>query len=616
MLEFRKSQLWEICVKHWPMVLIIVLSLIGQTVMTLLMPWPMKNIIDHIIREVPTAGVVTGNEQGLVHFIFQSAKTFITGTEYDFLYKETGLLCLIVFMNSLFLYIQSRYVAKMGQTITLEVRDKLFTHLINLPQHFFDNAKSGDLTNRISKDTAELHDIFESLVVIAVKHIPTILGILIIVFTLDTIYALTFVIVIPLIYLATSYFIKRTKASMRHQRRIEGNMASTAQEAIYCHKAVVSHSMEANVTEELIADGKLSAECGEQSGRFQGLLASSVEFIVSITTAMVLFVGALRILHGCLTVGQLTVFLAYLKSLFNPIKQFSKFMGRIAKSMASNERIEEILKISASSMGVSQAKNAVTAPHFKGHIRFENIVFGYKTSHKVVNGFSLEVQPGQKVALVGESGCGKSTIVQFLLRLYDPEKGVVRIDGYDIKTLILKSLRSQIATVLQDSFIFDGTIKSNIALGRPDVADEMIIAAAKAARADDFITRLPQGYNTAIGEGGTNLSGGQRRRITIARAILCDAPIVILDEPTTGLDAASEKKVMEALDLLSQKKTTLIVTHQLSTISNADRIVVIENGRIVEEGTHHQLMADRGLYYHLWQNQQEAQKSKPENACQ
>lgn len=600
---FQNTQLWKVTIKNWPVVLIIVLSLIGQTVMTLLMPWPMKNIIDHIIREVPTAGIVTGDEQGLVHFVINSAITFVSENKYDFLYKETGRLCLIIFMNSLFLYIQSHYIAKMGQTITLEVRHRLFTHLINLPQRFFDKSKSGDLTNRISKDTAELHDIFESFVIIAVKHIPTIIGILIIVFTLDRIYALTFVLVIPLIYVATSYFVRRTKDAVRHQRRIEGNMASTVQEAIYYHKAVVSHSMEEDVTEELIADGRLSARRGEQSGRFQGLLSSSVEFIVSMTTTVVLFVGALRILHGCLTVGQLTVFLAYLKSLFNPIKQFSKFMGRIAKSMASNERIEEIFKISARSMGSSEHENAVDAPRFKGRIRFDNIVFGYVPERRVLNGFSLDVRPGQKVALVGASGCGKSTIVQFLLRLYDPEQGSIYIDDYDIRHLTFKSLRSQITTVLQDSFLFEGTVGNNIALARTDATDEMIVDAAKKARAHDFIEGFVRGYDTVIGEGGSTLSGGQRRRIAIARAILCDAPIVILDEPTTGLDAVSEKMVMEALDLLSKDKTTLIVTHQLSTIVNADRIVVIDGGRIVEEGKHAFLIEKDGVYRRLWHDQ-------------
>ena len=585
------------------MIVIISLCLIGQTAMTLLMPWPMKHIIDHIIREYPTAGVVTGSEQGLVHFVLMSAKTFITGHEYDFLYKGIGALCLIVFFNSLFLYIQSLYIAKMGQTITLEVRRKLFSHLINLPQSFFDKSKSGDLTNRISKDTAELHDIFESFIVIAVNHVPTIIGILIIAFTLDRIYALTFVFVIPLIYTATSYFVKRTKDSMRHQRRIEGNMASTAQEAIYYHKAVISHSMEDGVTEELLSDGRRSASRGEQSGKFQGLLSSSVEFIVSMTTALVLFVGALRILHGCLTVGQLTVFLAYLKSLFNPIKQFSKFMGRVAKSMASNERIEEILKISVNSAGDSEAPDAMDADRFKGHIQFTDITFGYVPEQRIINGFSLDVRPEQKVALVGGSGSGKSTIVQLLLRLYEPGHGSINIDGVDIKRFTFKSLRSQISTVLQDSFMFDSTIKNNIALMCNDAPEEKIIAAAKAARAHDFIMELPNGYETSIGEGGSSLSGGQKRRIAIARSILCDAPIVILDEPTTGLDAASEKMVMEALDILSKNKTTIIVTHQLSTIINSDRIVVIDKGRVVEEGDHGTLLQKRGSYWRLWQDQ-------------
>ena len=607
--NLTRSQIWQAARRNWVLVLVVVGSLIGQTAMTLLQPWPVKSIIDQIIREVPSAGSVTGTQVGLVHFILGSIQEFVTGNEFDFLYKGIGLLALIILFNSLFLYLQNIYLTRLGQRVTLEVRTRLFSHLINLPHRFFEESRSGDLTNRISKDTAELQAILESFIIIAVRSLPTILGILIVAFTLDWIYALTFVFVIPVVYLATSYFSKRTKEAMRLQRRVEGAMASTAQEAIYYHKAVASLSLEADVTDDLIADGKLSAVRGVQAGRYQGMLTSSVEFMVSLTTAIVLLIGALRILHGCLTVGQLMVFLSYLNSLFKPVRQFSKFIGHMAKAIASNERIEEIMRLNPVDIGAAELPNAIEAPQFRGHILFNKVSFGYKPGQKVLRDFNLEVKPGEKVAIVGDSGCGKTTVINLLMRLYDPQNGKISIDGVDISSFSLSSLRAQIATVLQDSYIFDTTIKENIALARNSATHEQIVGAAQAAEAHEFIMQLSEGYDAPVGEGGAGLSGGQKRRLTIARSILRDVPIVILDEPTAGLDAISEKRVMDALDRLTTDKTTLIVTHQLSTIANADHIVVLDKGKVAEQGTHSQLLAKGSLYWRLWQNQMGESKS-------
>jgi ATP-binding cassette subfamily B protein len=575
----------------------------GQTAMTLLQPWPVKSIIDQIIRVVPTAGAVTSTQVGLVHFILGSLKAFVTGTEFDFLYKGIGLLAVIILFNSLFLYMQNIYLTRLGQRVTLEVRSKLFSHLISLPHRFFEESRSGDLTNRISKDTSELQAILESCIIIAVRSLPTIVGILIVAFTLDWIYALTFVFVIPVVYLATSYFSKRTKEAMRLQRRVEGAMASTAQEAIYYHKAVASLSLEGDVTDDLIADGKMSAVRGVQAGRYQGMLTSSVEFMVSLTTAFVLLIGALRILHGCLTVGQLMVFLSYLNSLFKPVRQFSKFMGHMAKSIASNERIEEIMRLNPVEIGAAELPNAIEAPPFRGHILFNKVSFGYKPGQKVLSDFSLKVQAGEKVGIVGDSGCGKTTVISLLMRLYDPQDGEIGIDGMDIRSFSLNSLRAQISTVLQDSYIFEATVKENIGLARSGAVDEEILAAAQAARAHEFIMQLPQAYDTQLGEGGTGLSGGQRRRLAIARAILRNAPVIIMDEPTEGLDAISERQVMETLARLTVDKTSIIVTHQLSTIRNVDHIVVLDKGKVAEEGTHSQLLENGSLYWRFWQNQ-------------
>jgi ATP-binding cassette subfamily B protein len=416
---------------------------------------------------------------------------------------------------------------------------------------------------------------------------------------------MTFIFVIPLIYWANVVFTRRTKDAVRRQRRIEGELASNVQEALYYHKAVTTMSLENDMVEDFLEDGRTSAHYGTRAGRFQGILTASMDLLVGMTTLVVLFVGALRILHGCLTVGQLTVFLSYLNSLFKPIREISKFAGRSAKAAAAIERIEEIMRINPLDIGAAELPDAVDAPHFRGHISLKGVSFGYHRDHQVLKDLSLEIPAGRKVALVGDSGSGKSSILYLLMRLYDPWQGKVEIDGVDTCTLKLSSLRNQLAVVLQDSFIFNTTIMENIAIARPGATEEEVIEAAKAAEADEFIRNLPQGYNTHLGEGGAGLSGGQKRRLAIARAMLRDAPIVLLDEPTVGLDAASEQKVVNALRHLAEGRTTLIVTHQLCTITNADLIVVLSKGKIVETGAHEQLLEQNGLYKKLWQAQQQ-----------
>jgi ATP-binding cassette, subfamily B, bacterial len=298
------------------------------------------------------------------------------------------------------------------------------------------------------------------------------------------------------------------------------------------------------------------------------------------------------------------VFLSYLNSIFGPIREISKFTGRIAKSAAALERIEEIVRLNPLEIGAVELPGAKEARSFRGNIAWKDVTFGYQPDQAVLKNFSLAISSGQKVAFVGESGSGKSTVLQLLMRLYDPQHGTISIDGVNIRSLKLPSLRNQMAVVLQDSYIFNMSIEENIAIGNPGATRQKIEEAAKAAEADDFIKLLPQGYETTLGEGGAGLSGGQKRRLAIARAFLRNAPITLLDEPTAGLDAESEQKVAEAVERLSKGKTTLIVTHQLATASDADLIVVLSEGKFVESGSHGELLEMGGLYKRLWETQQ------------
>lgn len=600
----KDSQLFLALKSYRLLLLVVCLSMIAQTALTLLQPWPIRSMIDHVIQHPSSHSdhAATAN-YGLLEFIFFSARGLGSSQTFDFLYIGIGLLMAIFLLNALMLYVQNITLARLGQQVVLRIRENLFSHLISLPHNFFEKARTGDLTSRISKDTADVQDMLESLMTIFVRSLPTVIGILIVSFTLDKVYALTFIFVIPLVYWANVVFTRRTRDAIRQQRCIEGDLASCAQEAFYHHKAVATLSLENNMLGNFLESGRESASQGMKAGHFQGLLTASLDLLIGFTSVLVLFVGILRILHGCLTVGQLMVFMSYLTSLFKPIREISKFTSRMAKSTAAVERIEEITQIDPMKTGAVDLPGALVAPPFRGLIQLEGVDFHYRPGHPVLKGLSLNIPAGSKVAVVGGSGSGKSTILQLIMRLYDPKDGEVRIDGVNIRQFKLASLRSQMAVVLQDSFIFNMSIADNIAMARPGATKEEVIAAAKAAEAHEFICDLPQGYQTVLGEGGAGLSGGQKRRISIARAFLRNAPIVLLDEPTTGLDAASEGRVTDAIRELTKGRTTIIVTHQLSTVSDADLIVVLFRGRIVDIGNQKELLERNGPYRRLWDAQ-------------
>ncbi len=402
----------------------------------------------------------------------------------------------------------------------------------------------------------------------------------------------------PLLCFSLLHLYRKTKASVKRQRRQEGQVASRMNEVLSAMSLVQAFGREKH--EEQRFDDVTSQTLQEsiRLARLEAAATRSTEIITALGTAGTVLIGALRVLHGQMLPGDLVLFTSYLVNMYKPVRGLAKLSTDFSKAMASADRVSEVLDIEPE---IQDDPDAVEAADFKGEIVFEDVSFDYGDGKEILKDVSLAVAPGQRVALVGVSGAGKSTVVSLLLRLYEPQAGVISLDGLDIRHYRRESLRRQIGIVLQQSILFGATIRENIAYGKPEASLEEIVAAAEVANADEFIRELENGYDAVIGERGATLSGGQRQRIAVARAVIRNAPILILDEPMTGLDVESEAKVREALDRLMAGKTCLMITHDLQAIADADLVLVLEAGQIIERGKHAELVARSGRYRELYE---------------
>jgi subfamily B ATP-binding cassette protein MsbA len=409
-------------------------------------------------------------------------------------------------------------------------------------------------------------------------------------------FALVSLSVAPLLFLTILYHTRRVSQAAREARKSEGLLASIAQETLASIRVVQGFGQERQQNVRFHGQSETSLKAYLMGVTYQARVAPIVDIMAASGLAIVMWYGTTRVLENELSIGDVIVFFAYVTSLYAPMRQLSRITLRTNKASIGAERIADIL---SQRSDVTDAPGAGPAPCFRGHVRFERVTFGYEHEQPVLDDFSLDVKAGETIALVGSTGAGKSTVASLLLRFYDPQAGRVTIDGRDVRDFTLGSLRDQISLVLQDSLLFSGSVRENIAFGRPDATDAEILAAAIAANADEFIRRMPDGYASSVSERATTLSGGQKQRIAIARAILRESPILILDEPTSGLDIASERTVMAAIQRLARGRTTFIIAHRLATIQFADRIAVLEGGRIVEQGTHATLLERSGAYAEL-----------------
>ena len=562
------------------------LCTLGVTVAELLKPWPLKLILDHCILDKP-----------LPHFLnFLSG--IVEGNKATLVVEASCAIVLIALCGGLFSYSQIFITSSIGYKMVYALRRELFAHLQRLSLSFHNHARSGDLMTRIAGDTNTLKDVFAESILKFASQALEILGMFAIMFALNWKVSLISLAMMPFLCFSLFHLYRKTKASVKKQKRQEGKVASRMTEVLSAIPLVQAFAREKYEEEKFDA---VTAETLQESIRIARLEAAatrSSQIITALGTAGAVLFGALQVLHNLMLPGELVLVVAYLNNLYKPLRGLAKQSTDFSKAMASADRISEVLDLEPE---IKDRPDAIEVDRLRGQIVFDKVSFDYGDGKEVLKEVSFALAPGQRVAVVGVSGAGKSTIVSLLLRLYESQAGAIFVDGSNIQQFRRESLRRQIGIVFQDSILFGATIRENIAYGKPEASLEEIVSAARAANADEFIRELENGYDSVIGERGATLSGGQQQRIAIARALIRNAPILILDEPMTGLDVESEAKVREALDRLMAGKTCLMITHDLQSVEDADQVLVLEEGRIIERGKHDELVARSGRYRELYE---------------
>jgi subfamily B ATP-binding cassette protein MsbA len=496
--------------------------------------------------------------------------------------------------------VEKYLTTSVSQWVTHDLRRTLYNHIQRLSLAEYDKTQTGDLISRVTSDINAVQDFINSALLGIIVNVLTLVGMAGVMFYINWRFTLIALSIAPALFAVVYYLTRRIKKASREVRKKESELVSIVQEVLTSVRVVKAFAREDFEVTRFESQSLENVETALEARSIKAKLSPIVDVMVAVGTCLVLAYGARLALSGQISAGVLIVFLLYLGKMYKPMRELSKSTDTVSKAIVGYERIEEVLEIEARVRDLPRARKA---PRFKGKIEFDHVNFAYDGKTPVLKNVSFEIEPGQVAAIVGPSGTGKTTIISLVPRLYDPQSGTIKIDGEDIRRYKLKSVREQISFVLQETLLFHTTIWENIAYGRPDATRHQIIRAAKQANAHDFIEQLPEGYSTMVGERGVTLSGGQRQRIAIARAIIRDTPILVLDEPTTGLDSSSEQAVIEALARLMEGKTCIVVAHHLSTIRRADVIFVIKESELVEKGTHEELLAEGGLYAELYRIQ-------------
>lgn len=563
------ARLLHYVVPYWRRGVAAILAMILGALTTLAVPWIIRNIIDEVL----------------------AAKNLVALN-----WIALGILVLF-FLRGVFSYIQGYLMSYIANRVIIDIRNEVYARVQRLSLRFFDTRKTGSLMSRLTNDIGALQTAIVDNFVNIVKESVILIGSLVGMVILHWRLTLLCIIIVPLVSITIKYFGRKLKKSGHMMQERIADVTSHLQETIGGIRVVKSFFREDYEIARFRQINQASFGAAMKAARQSSQLSPIVEFIAAIAVTAIIWYGGWSVIDGELTAGELIAFLIYAINLANPVRRLSALYGDIQRSMAAGERVFALLD---ETPDIREKANAIALPVLRGDVVFDAVHFQYEPSKEVLSGISFHAEPGQKIALVGPSGSGKSTIANLIPRFYDVTAGAIKIDGHDIRDVTLASLREQIGIVPQDTALFNTTIEENIRYGRLDATAEEVEAAVRAANAEEFVRQLPQGLQTPIGDRGLVLSGGQRQRIAIARALLKDPRILILDEATSALDTESEQLVQAALERLMIGRTAFIIAHRLTTIQDADHILVIDRGRIVESGTHQSLLALHGMYYNLY----------------
>lgn len=500
----------------------------------------------------------------------------------------------------LFNYLSSMLMASVGQRAVYDIRNDLYRHLQRLDIGFFDRNRTGDLMSRVTSDVNMLQQLVSSGMMSIVTDWFTFAFVACYMLWINWQLTLVVLLTFPIMIATTHFFGKRMRKAFKKVQESVAEVSNHLQDTLSSIRLIKSFSNEEYESERFAGRSRNNMSANLSAVKLRAGFEPIIDLLLFVGLVAVLIIGAKQTMDGSMTLGTIVAFMAYLRLLQNPIRRFSRTINTIQQSAAAYERIMEILNTKPQ---VFDAPNATRLTHIQGHVTFRNVSFAYHNNVPVLNQFNFEVRPGQITAIVGSSGAGKSTITHLITRFYDPQEGVVSIDGKPLTGVTLKSLRGHMGIVSQDIVLLNGTIRENIVYGKQGATDEEIEAAARAASAHDFIMSFPHGYEAQIGERGVKLSGGQKQRISIARAILKNPRLIILDEATSSLDTESEKSIQDALTYLLEGRTCLVIAHRLSTIQKADNIYVLDKGVIIEYGTHDSLLRQQGKYSQLYELQ-------------
>jgi ATP-binding cassette subfamily B protein len=586
-LRSNRLRITEVLRPHWKALTIALAAVLGETLADISAPWPIKIVIDSLAKD----------STNLPHWLAAFVTRLFGNNNLAILNFAVAAVALIAILDAVSSYFEKYMTTNVSQMVSHDLRLEVYDHIQHLSLADRDEAQTGDLITRVTGDIEAVQDFITSALLGILVDVFTLVGMIGVMFWINWRFSLIALSTTPVLMLVVYSFTRRIKKASRAVRKKQGELVSVVQEVLTSVRVVQAFAREDYEQQRFETESMENVEAALEARTVKAKLAPLVDVIAAVGTCLVLGYGGRMAVTGQIHPGTLVLFIFYLAAMYKPMRDLSKMTDTVSKALVGYERIQEVLEIESKVRDLPRARRA---PKFKGRIEFDRVNFSYDGEHPILKDLSLKIEPGQIAAVVGPSGTGKSTLVNLIARFYDPVSGTVKIDGVDVRNYTLKSLREQISFVLQEALLFRAPVWKNIAYGKPDAPRKEIIRAAKLANAHEFIEQMPDGYETMIGERGATLSGGQRQRIAIARAVLHDTPILILDEPTTGLDAASEQAIMEALNRLMKGKTAIIIAHHLSSISHSDIIFVINDCELVESGTHEQLLAAGKLYSELY----------------